>query len=186
MRNPILLLCLLVGLAATAFAQPIRPCDQYTAPGSDYGFSISETSPFQIAITSDYEEYGCILPISSPLNEGYLAINEPQGGLSDYVFFTNMPLPTGGTQQVIYLYSEVEGVALVPPRVDAEVTEIGAEGSNSAIYVARPIDVGGYSGNNLEYTINSDTGGEAVPEPSTLLLAGAALLVVGLLKRKLA
>jgi hypothetical protein len=186
-----MLLCLLVGLAATAFAQTIPYCDRPTPPSGqniDYGIGISETITFQIAITSNYEEYGCILPFSAPVNGGYLAIWEPDqpGVLSDYVFFTSWQHANGEWEADMYLYSDVEGVPLVLAPPFAEVTETGAEGSNYAIYLAHPGDIGGYSGNNLYYVINSDTGGEAVPEPSTLLLAGAALLVVGLLKRKLA
>jgi hypothetical protein len=188
MRSPILLLCVLVGLAAMAFAQPtIPPCDRYVPPaGSDYGISISETLPFQIAITSTDEQYGCILPFST-VNEGYLGIYEDPGQtvLSDYVWFTNIGGPAGPSYAVMYLYSDVEGVPLQPPvgtEFGAKVTEIGVEGSNYATYIAGSTDPGGYSGSGtIHYTIYSD-----VPEPCTLLLAGAALLVVGLLKRKLA
>jgi hypothetical protein len=166
----IVLLCL---LAAVAMAQPqqIRLCDAYGSPASfQYGISISETPQFLIELTSSAEHYGCVLPFA-PVNEGYLGIYEPEEPtlLSDYAWFVNDP--TYGA--MMHLYSEVEGVPLVAPRIDVSVMEIGAEGYNYAIY-----EVPGFA----QYTIYSDT----VPEPSTLLLAGAALVVIGLLKRKLA
>lgn len=173
MRNLIVLLCL---VAAVAMAQPgpvLPPCDAYGPPaGFQYGISISETPTFFIELTPSAEHYGCILPFA-PVNEGYLGMwEDPQETvLSDYVWFLNDPAYGGAA--VMHLFSDVEGVPLVAPRIDVSVMEIGPEGNNYAIY-----EVTGFA----QYTIHSDM----VPEPSTLLLAGAALLVAGLLKRKLA
>jgi|WetSurMetagenome_2_1015567.scaffolds.fasta_scaffold82363_1 hypothetical protein len=170
MRKLIVFLCL---LAAVAMAQPqaMTLCGEYGPPtGFKYGISIAETSEYFIELTSSAEHYGCVLPFTSVV-EGYLGIYEPEAPtvLSDYVWFVNDP--TFGP--VMHLYSDVEGVPLVAPHIDGSVMEIGAEGYNYAIYEV-PGDV--------QYTIYSDS----VPEPSTLLLAGAALLVAGLLKWKLA
>lgn len=177
MRNLIVLLCL---VAAVAMAQPaLPPCGAYGPPdGFQYGISISETPTFFIELTPSAEHYGCTLPFA-PVNAGILGIYEPgpaPAPLSDYVWFMNDPAYGGAA--VMHLYSDVEGVPLVPPFIDVSVTEQGPEGNNYAIY-----EVPGFA----QYTIYSDVAGyNDVPEPSTLLLAGAALLVAGLLKRKLA
>jgi hypothetical protein len=168
-------------VAAVAMAQPgpvVSPCDAYGPPdGFQYGISISETPTFFVELTPSAEHYVCALPFA-PVNEGILGIYEPDqpGVLSDYVWFMNDPAYGGAA--VMHLYSDVEGVPLVPPFIDVSVTEQGPEGNNYAIY-----EVFGFA----QYTIYSDVAGfNDVPEPSTLLLAGAALVVAGLLKRKLA
>jgi hypothetical protein len=176
-RNLILLLCL---VAAVAMAQPapvLPPCDAYGPPaGFTYGISISETPTFLIEVTPSAEHYGCTLPFS-PVNGGILAIYEPgpaPAPLSDYVWFMN----DAAGAAVMHLYSEVEGVPLDAPFIDVSVTEQGPEGNSYAIY-----EVAGFA----QYTIYSDVAGSNdVPEPSTLLLAGAALVVGGLFRRRLA
>jgi hypothetical protein len=126
---------------------------------------------------------------------GDVRINEPGGGNSDWLRFTNNAgvlngAPTGAAGSRMIFYSGAldpgeSALADVPAQFfpgnlgsgnTTTITEVGAEGNNGFDY--RPGGVV-YPGNN-QYVGTSD----AVPEPASLALLGGALAALALLGRR--
>src|SRR6266576_2343785 len=153
---------------AASALQAIQPCT-VVAPGH---YSISETSFFQVSTAFDPTEmFQCSYTPAVPFIFFYDLRETTSGPVSDY-------FDQGGFAGIVTLTSDAHNPEIgLGPRGTVSgvpvtwVNEIGSEGSNGATIV---IDDG--HGNTLAtFDVISDLPGGEIPEPSTVLLVGAAL-----------
>jgi len=157
--------------------QAIQPCT-VVAPGH---YSISETSFFQVSTAFDPTEmFQCSYTPAVPFIFFYDLRETTSGPVSDY-------FDQGGFGGIVTLTSDAHNPEIgLGPRGTVSgvpvtwVNEIGSEGSNGATIV---IDDG--HGNTLAtFDVISDLPGGEIPEPSTVLLVGAASPAVWRITRR--
>jgi len=174
----------LVGILAGAslmlpsVASAVQPCT-VAAPGQ---FRIEETTFFQVSTAQDPTEiFQCsfaapvLLPFFNDLME--TTIGAPVSDYFDQVFPGIVQLRSDAHNPEIGLEPRAT-VGLVPV---TRVLENGGEGSNGATIV-----INDHFGNTIAtFFVISDVPGGEIPEPSTMLLVGAALPAIwGITRRR--
>ena len=162
--------------AASSAVQPIQPC-AVVGPGH---YSISETTFFQVSTALDPTEmFQCSYTPAFPLVFYYDLRETTIGPASDY-------FDQGGLGGIVTLTSDAHNPETgLGPRGTVSgvpvtwVDETGSEGSNGATIVLNR------SGNTWTFDVISDLPGGEIPEPSTVLLVGAALPAIwGITRRR--
>lgn len=135
---------------------------------------------------------GVLYQLPDPLafESGDVLLLDQTGGLSDLVRFFNNLQDFGngaGIGNQIFIYSDTGDAPDLPPDVIpiptdrmlnvVSLTEQGTEN----VYEATPYQASLADGSSISYVLVSD----AVPEPSTMLLLGAGLAAITLIRRRI-